>query len=185
MICRTIRPRFSSGSSCGWASTLKITGIFGAACGLRPGPRRIAGGRMHDFRMKRPGDRQGNGLHRADFRGHFGRPQTGAVRARYDENVGSQQIGDLQDLSLPGLLAEGLHLHRSRPMSVTMPPAVASAASCIAAPASEPSADPSSYSMMPAKTKAVYSPRLNPAAASHESTTSGDWSATIPARPGW
>ncbi len=55
-----------------------------------------------------------------------------------------------------------------------MPLGVASAASCIAAPRRCTSISPSSKSMTPAKTIAVYSPRLNPAVASQERTTSGD-----------
>ncbi len=55
-----------------------------------------------------------------------------------------------------------------------MPLGVASAASCMAAPRRCTSVRPSSKSMTPAKTMAVYSPRLRPAAASQPKTTSGD-----------
>ena len=55
-----------------------------------------------------------------------------------------------------------------------MPPGVASAASCIAAPRRWTSISPSSKSMTPANTMAVYSPKLSPAVASQARTTSGD-----------
>ena len=54
-----------------------------------------------------------------------------------------------------------------------MPLGVASEASCMAAPRFCTSIRPSANSITPAKTIAVYSPRLSPAAASHELTTSG------------
>ena len=57
---------------------------------------------------------------------------------------------------------------------LTMPLGVASAASCMAAPRFCTSIRPSSKVITPAKTMAVYSPRLKPAAASHDSTTSGE-----------
>ena len=55
---------------------------------------------------------------------------------------------------------------RSKPRMLTMPLGVASAASCIASPRTCTSRNPSSKSITPAKTSAVYSPRLKPAAAS-------------------
>jgi len=62
----------------------------------------------------------------------------------------------------------------SSPSTLTIPLGVASAASCMAAPRCCTSISPSSKSITPAKTIAVYSPKLRPAAASHASTTSGD-----------
>ena len=55
---------------------------------------------------------------------------------------------------------------RSSPRMLTMPLGVASAASCMAAPRRCTSISPSSNSITPAKTMAVYSPRLSPAVAS-------------------
>ena len=130
-------------------------------------------GRVHNLRMKCAGHGQGLGLHRPQLRGQLGCPQTGLGGARHDENVWSEEIGNLQNFALPGLLAKGFNLARSMPIIVTMPLDVASAASCIAAPRSCTVIRPSSKSMMPAKTMAVYSPRLSPAAASQDCTTSG------------
>ncbi len=59
-------------------------------------------------------------------------------------------------------------------MMLTIPLGVASAASCIAAPRFCTSISPSSKDIASAKTRAVYSPRLSPAAAPHDSTTSGE-----------
>ncbi len=55
-----------------------------------------------------------------------------------------------------------------------MPLGVLSEASCMASPRCCTSRRPDSKSITPAKTRAVYSPRLRPAAASHCSIASGD-----------
>ncbi len=55
-----------------------------------------------------------------------------------------------------------------------MPPGVASAASCMAAPRRCTTSRPSSKLITPAKTIAVYSPRLRPAVPPHSATTAGD-----------
>ena len=61
----------------------------------------------------------------------------------------------------------------SRPRTLVMPLGVATAAACIAWPRRRTTRRPVSKSIAPAKTRAVYSPRLSPAAPAQAATTSG------------
>ena len=85
-ICRTIRRRISSGSSCGWASTLKTTRIFGRSHGhLGEGGGALLVGGPHDRRVEGPGHGQGDGLHGAQRAGLLGRPLARRVGPRNDD----------------------------------------------------------------------------------------------------
>ena len=64
-------------------------------------------------------------------------------------------------------------LASSSPSTLVIPLGVASAAACIAWPRRRTTFRAVSKSSAPAKTRAVYSPRLRPAAPAHAATTSG------------
>ena len=67
-------------------------------------------GRPHDFRMKCPGNRQGDGFHRAGSGGRFRGALAGFVDAGDGDIARAEQVRDLQDLALPGAFAKGFHL---------------------------------------------------------------------------
>ena len=132
-------------------------------------------GRAHDLGMKGTGHRQRHGLHRAFRLGDLRRSLTSGQAAGDDDVAGTEEIGDLERLVVADRLAEGLDLERA-PDRGCLPFRRARHRRPLAWPprAAAPPAGPSSKLITPAKTIAVYSPRLSPAVASHAVTTSGD-----------
>ena len=98
----------------------------------------------------------------------------GRLLARDDDVARAEQVG-LPEPAVPGATRRqsSSTAGSSRPSTLVMPLGVATAAACIAWPRRRTIRRPVSKSSAPAKTRAVYSPRLSPAAPSQAATTSG------------
>ena len=107
------------------------------------------------------------------FFGQLGGPFAGSVAPRDGDISGAKQIGNFQDVVAAGLVDDGLHLHALHAQDADHA-ARHRVGGVLHGGANCTSRSPSSKSTTPAKVSAVYSPRLRPAAASHDSTTSGD-----------
>ena len=131
-------------------------------------------GRLHQVGVERPGDGQRDDLHGAQlggdrfdvFQGRQRRRRRRCcpARAGWPSRAGRTARRGGRARRLAG---------SSRPSTLVMPLGVARAAACIAWPRRRTTLSPASKSIAPAKTRAVYSPRLSPAAPWQAATTSG------------
>ena len=124
-------------------------------------------------RVEGAGDGQRDDLHGPELGGDRldGRQRGGL--ARDDDVARPEQVGLPEPAGRGDPAAELVDLASSRPSTLVMPLGVASDAACIAWPRRRTTSSPASKSIAPAKTRAVYSPRLSPAAPWQASTTSG------------
>jgi len=95
-------------------TTLSLSGLSCVALGIivyRAQKGRAAlVGRPHNLRMESPGHGQRHGLHGPKRLGHLRRPLAGLVGPGNRDVSRAEDVGDLQDVAAPGLLAQGLDL---------------------------------------------------------------------------